>query len=72
MDNKFDRKFFNLGPTSLIRIPNICIENVKTIVKKYDVLCSLIGQDKVLKTMSIIEKFLDHEIEKAKEAVTES
>ena len=69
--NKFDRKYYHLGKTKLMRFPEACEEDLKTLMQRLDELCSVTGKDKVHKLTGILVKCVEHEIEKA-QSVTES
>ena len=71
--DKFERKYFHLGKTKLMRLPEVCEEDLKTLLQKLDELCSVSGKDKVHKLTGILVKCVEHEIEKVKQnPVTES
>lgn len=64
----FDRKYFHMGPTERIRIPEKPKEHIENILEKFDVLYGMNlddkKQDEFEKLMSMYEKALDGLIKK--------
>lgn len=69
---KFERKYLHLGRTKLMRFPETCEDDLRALVQKLDELCAVSGKDRVFKLTNILVKCVEHEIEKARESVTES